>query len=180
MLDLGGAGPPLSSYRRDRVTSVTIVERDPERARHRLERAARHGLDVTVLRSLDDRRADERFDTVVSILALAERADLPAALGRIDRVFEPTGVLHLVEPVLAPGAWRALATPLAALVPGAGGWHLNRDVPSAVRAQGLTIVAIERFTMPTAIWPLRPFVQAQARRALRPPAAAPDEASDGR
>lgn len=173
MLDLGGLGPPVDAYPTEAVRSLTIVEPDPAAAAARRERAATHGLDVDVVASVDELSAGERFDTVVSVCALAPVGDLPTALARAAARLAPEGSLHLVEPTLAPGAWRTLVTPLVAALPTVAGLHLNRDVPSAVRAQGLTVVAIERFTMPTVIWPLRPFVTLTARRIEA--AAAPED-----
>jgi hypothetical protein len=43
------------------------------------------------------------------------------------------------------------------------GRSVERDVPAAARAAGFTLIDLERFTVPTFIWPLRHFVHARAR-----------------
>lgn len=169
VLDLGVEGPPLDSYRPDTVDSVTVIEPDPARGERRRVEAAGLGLPITVLGSLDAVDQSGRggsFDTVVSVLGLARHADLSRALSTALVGLHTNGSLLFVEPAMACGLVAAVTTPLVALIPGLGSLHLNRDVPSAVRAHGLTIVAIERFTMPTLIWPLRPFTQATARWSL--------------
>jgi hypothetical protein len=164
VLDLGSAGPPVDSYRLDGVESVTRIEPDVAAAEHLVADAARAGLPLDVVPSLDALAPSARFDTVVSVLGLAAQADLPAALSTVVASLAPDGSLLLVEPTLRPGWVGAVSTPLTAFVPAVAPFHLNRDVPSAVRAHGLTVIAIERFTMPTVIWLLRSFAQATARR----------------
>ena len=118
------------------------------------------------------------YDAVISIAALVAFADLAAALRGIDHLLAPTGELHLVEPVLRPG-WRGMVESSPAnAVPGLREVHLGRDVPQVVRATGLLISDITRFTMPTSLWPLRPFVHARAIRFPEATAAgAPEVAS---
>ena len=44
------------------------------------------------------------------------------------------------------------------------GWHTDRDVPVALRRAGLVLTDIERFSMPTRLPVLRPFVRARGQR----------------
>jgi hypothetical protein len=97
------------------------------------------------------------------VLGLPRFADLTTTIGTVYAA-SPDATLRFIEPVQHPGALHTAMTPVAARVPSLVGTHLNRDVPSAVRACGLTIVSIERFTMPTLLWPLRSFAQAVAWR----------------
>ncbi len=111
------------------------------------------------------------FPTVISAAALVHFADLPLALRGISYLLHPEGELHMLEPIGQPGALHLLTASatagLSRWMPGIRGLHLARDVPAAVRAEGFTISAIERFTMPTTAWPptawpLRRWMQATA------------------
>jgi hypothetical protein len=168
VLDLGVAGPPLDSYRADAVDSLTVVEPDHGRAERLRRRAAGLGLSIVVVGSWDQAGADADhdgpYDSIVSVLGLASHADLPTTAARVVALLVDGGSLSFVEPTWAAGVLPAAATPFIALSPRLGSLHVNRDVPSAVRALGLTVVDIERFTMPTVIWPLRSFAHATARR----------------
>lgn len=105
---------------------------------------------------------DDAYDAVISIAGLVHFADLAAALVGIDRLLGPTGELWFVEPIARPG-WRGLLGATAgALLPPVRDLHLGRNIPHAVRTTGLLITDIKRFSMPTSIWPLRPFVHARA------------------
>ena len=52
---------------------------------------------------------DSRYDTIVSVVALAELADLPRALSSVVRSLAPTGSFSFVEPTRKPGVTAALA-----------------------------------------------------------------------
>ena len=108
------------------------------------------------------------FDTVLSTFALCRVADLDATLAAVARLLAPGGRLLFLEHVPPPG-WRrrarhAVAGAWAIL---AGGCRFDRDVPSAVRRAGLIVTDIERFTMPTAVWPLRSCAEGSARLSSR-------------
>jgi hypothetical protein len=108
------------------------------------------------------------FRTVVSVAGLVRFADLPLALRGMTYLLHPEGELRLLEPLGRPGVPSLLLSSAHAalvssrLVPGSHGLHLARDVAAAVRAEGLVISSIERFTMPTTVWPLRHWMQATA------------------
>lgn len=106
------------------------------------------------------------FRTVMSVAGFIHFADLPLALRGISYLLRDDGELRMLEPIGRPGFG---ATLVSSIFAGIGsslaatrGLHLNRDVPAAVRAEGLTISAIGRFTMPTNTWPLRLWMQATA------------------
>lgn len=105
------------------------------------------------------------YDTIVSVAGLVRFPDLAGALRGIERLLAPGGVLFLTEPVDRPGAVGLVVGSIGSLLPPARGAHLSRDVPAAARAAGFLMTDLERFTMPTTVWPLRRFVQARARRA---------------
>jgi hypothetical protein len=122
-------------------------------------------LDVVRAAAMDavgDLPAAERFDTIVSTTRLIDVADLPAAATGLHRLLAPDGELHLVEPVNRPGILGLLASSVGALLPAVTGLHLARDVVRSLRVSGLVVVDLDRFTMTTAVWPLRRFVQGRA------------------
>lgn len=105
-----------------------------------------------------------RVGAVVSAAGLARFADLGAAVSAIGYLLAPAGQLLAVEPGYNPGMVRMLATSLGTLLPAARGAHLARDLPATLRANGLEVADVERFSVPTLVWPLRPFVQVRALR----------------
>lgn len=106
---------------------------------------------------------DERYDTIICTCRLIEVPDLLRATTGLARLLAVGGDLHLIEPVNRAGTVGLLASSAGAVLPAASGLHLARDVPAAVRAAGLTVVDIDRFTIPTLVWPLRRFIEARAR-----------------
>jgi SAM-dependent methyltransferase len=100
---------------------------------------------------------------VISVAALVAVADLPLALRGVERVLDPDGRFLFVEPVTHPGWAGVLAASAGAVLAPVRTQHLGRDVPNAVRRAGLIITDLERFTMPTAVWPLRSFVDGCGR-----------------
>jgi hypothetical protein len=120
------------------------------------------------------------FASIVSVAALVHFADLPLALRGMTYLLAPGGRVHLVEPIAAPGV---TAFVRASLADGLGRWrpevrglHLHRDVPAAVRAEGLTLATIERFAMPASVPTLRVWmhgVAAPITAATDPPAGEP-------
>jgi SAM-dependent methyltransferase len=104
-----------------------------------------------------------RVDVILSVAALVAVPDLPLALRGIARLLEPDGRLRFVEPVSRPGLAGMLAATAGAALPAVRGQHLGRDLLFALRAAGLLVTDLERFTMPTLLWPLRSFVDGSAR-----------------
>ena len=106
------------------------------------------------------------FDAVVSVLHLAAVDDLPTELAAVRRLLTPEGRLLFLEPVRQPGFGERLRSAAGPLVRLASGWRVDRDIPLAIRSNHLTIVDIERITMPPIVWPVRAFVLGAA---MRPP-----------
>jgi len=111
----------------------------------------------------DEVTADERYDTIICTCRLIEVPDLLRAVTGLARLLADGGDLHLIEPVNRSGSVGLLTSSAGALLPAVSGLHLARDVPAAVRSTGLTVVDIDRFTIPTLVWPLRHFIDARAR-----------------
>jgi hypothetical protein len=107
-------------------------------------------------------RHGERYDAILSAVALVDRPDLLAAISAMSRLLAPAGALHLIEPVGRAGTGGMVISSLGALLPSTAGRHLARDVVATVRAAGLTAADLDRFTIPTPVWPWRRFVQVRA------------------
>ncbi len=73
----------------------------------------------------------------------------------------------LVEPVNRPGTAGLLWSSLGATLSPVAGRHVSRDVIRTVRAAGLTVADLDRFTIATPVWPLRLFVEARIIRIPR-------------
>ena len=99
--------------------------------------------------------------TVVVAQELCGEDDLDAATRRLRDRVPAGGRLVFLEHVGGTfGTVRRLAGRAFAHTP--GGCHAGRDVPAALRRAGFRITDIERFTMPTTVPILRPWVQGVA------------------
>jgi hypothetical protein len=121
---------------------------------------------AAVLRSAHGAGVERRYDKVVSVAELVRYPDLVQALTGIDRLLADDGELILIEPVHHPGPAATLIASVWAIHPAVAQVHVERDLGLAVRTIGLTVTDLERFTMPTAVWPLRLFVHARVRRII--------------
>ncbi len=110
--------------------------------------------------------AARRYGAIVSVAELIRFPDLVQALAGIERLLADDAELVLVEPVHHPGPAATLIASLWVMHPAVAHVHVERDLGHAIRAVGLTFTDLERFTMPTAVWPLRLFVHARARRII--------------
>lgn len=114
-------------------------------------------------------QAPRRSATVVTVGWLAAADDLDAALAELLDRLAPDGWVHVLEPTTGPPRLARRQRLVAAEGEAATGWRLGRDVPAALRRNGLVVTDLERFSMPTSAFALRPWVQARARRrAVRP------------
>lgn len=112
---------------------------------------------------------ESQWDTVVSVAELIRFPDLTASLNAIDALLAPGGRLLAIEPVVRPGTLRVFG-----LAPWSGtrsvrGFHVGRDIAAALRTTPLMNDDIDRFTLSTAVVPLRHFVSVSARRAVAVP-----------
>lgn len=170
VLDVGaGTGANLAHYPPS-VDEVVTLEPDGamrERLQRRLGAApVTASVHPATLEEADLR--DESFDTVVCTLVLCTVVDLKVALDRIRRLLAPGGVLLFLEHVRAwgwPGHLQRALTPAWKHV--AGGCHLDRDIPAAMRASGLVVTDLERFRFPW-VGRLVPAVQGSARPRTAP------------
>ena len=117
-----------------------------------------------VLAAARDGGSSRRYDLVVSVAELIRFPDLTLALQGVECMLKPEGELVIVEPVHHPGTAATVFASFWLAHPAIAGTHVERDVTQAVRSVGLTLTDLERFTMPTTVWPLRLFIHARARR----------------
>lgn len=129
-------------------------------ARDAFERAlARLPGDAASFRSLDPDAAPADIE-VVLCGALCSVDDLDRAVDALRRAVGPTGRLLFLEHVGRPGlAGRAQRAAGGLLSRFPGGCRTDRDVPGALRRGGFVVTDLERFSMPTPLLPLRPWVR---------------------
>lgn len=100
-----------------------------------------------------------------SVAELCGADDLDAAVAELAASLDAGQRLAFLEHVGrvgAAGRAQALADVLWSRLE--GGCHVDRDVPAALRRGGFVVTDLERFTMPTPLAVLRPWVQGTAVR----------------
>jgi ubiquinone/menaquinone biosynthesis C-methylase UbiE len=94
--------------------------------------------------------ADHTVDTVVITYTLCTIPDVPRALGQVGRVLRSDGRLLFCEHGLAPDPrtrnWQNRLNPLWKRL--GGGCHLNRDIPTLLRAGGFDTVELSTMYIP--------------------------------
>lgn len=110
-----------------------------------------------------------QWDTVVSVAELIRFPDLTASLNAIDALLAPGGRLLAIEPVVRPGTLRVFGLAPWSITRSVRGFHVGRDLTAALRTTPLVNDDIDRFTLPTAVVPLRHFVSVGARRVVTVP-----------
>ena len=146
-----GAGTGLNfAHYGPAVTSIVALEPDGamrRRLHQRLE-ATSVPADVEVFEAnLEDAPLSVgSFDTVVCTLVLCTVADPPAAFARIKELLAPGGQLLFLEHVRGIGLRAQVQTAVTPLWRHlAGGCHLDRDTPKALRDAGFVVTDLERF-----------------------------------
>jgi hypothetical protein len=110
-----------------------------------------------------------QWDTVISVAELIRFPDLTASLNAIDALLASGGRLIAIEPVVRPGTLRVFGLAPWSVTRSVRGFHVGRDLTAALRTTPLVNDDIDRFTMPTAVVPLRHFVSVGARRVVTVP-----------
>ncbi len=119
---------------------------------------------------LDAGGFDDRPEAIVGVVRLAAHPDPAALLAACFALLHPEGRLLLVEPYRRPGPFGRLQAAAAPAVERRFGCRVDLAVPALLRSAGFVIATIERFTMPTVLAPLRPFVFVDARAGFVPTA----------
>lgn len=139
----------------------------PHLARRRGALVAAEGGLATVRASALEEVAPGSVALVVSAGALCSVEDMARTCTALSSCLAAEGqvqFLEHVDRVRWPGRIQAAIDPLWRRC--SGGCHIDRDIPAALRQAGLFVPDLERFTMPTPVPFLRPWVQG---RAIHPP-----------
>jgi SAM-dependent methyltransferase len=126
------------------------------------------GARAILLAAMGDPEAKARFDAVVSVGQLIRFPDLSSAIRGMERLLRPGGTAFIVETIDPPDLLATIATSIWSRARPVRGFHMGRDVAAVVRSGGFLIDTIERFSIPTLIYPLRHAVSIRAvRRGMR-------------
>ena len=107
---------------------------------------------------------DDSLDAVVAVGALCAAADIDDAVASVRRVLAAGGLLHFVEHVGRVGALGAMQRAAGRVWSGVPqGCHVEHDVPAALRRGGFVVDDLDRFSLPSVVPLLRPWVQGVAR-----------------
>ena len=154
VLDLGGADSHRSLWNRPGVSDVVP-------------------LDWTAAGSIRDRLAGladagERFDTVFSVFRLIAVPEVDGLLHQVGRVLDDDGEVLFLEPSRRRAPARHARRVVVPGVAVATGWHVERDIPAALRRARLSVTDLERHRISTVHWWLRSIVEGSAHHALEP------------
>lgn len=177
VLDLGGWSDHLGSYRFDEtdetgsgaVDEVTMLVRPGDL---RTGDSDRDPVGVTRVDVGFDSLPDlglGPFDSIVSLIRTPLIADLGRMIRMVDDLMALDGRFLLLEPVRRAGRLGRMLAVSGLFVRATGGLHLDRDIPARLRSEGLSVTDLDRFEVPTVSAPLRPFIEASARRATGRP-----------
>ncbi len=165
VLDLGGWADHLGAYRvGESVDSVVMLDGPGD------IRAGTGRSDPPGVRRLEvgvDAVADVEpgaFDSIVSLVRTPLVADLDRFITTLTGLLDTEGCLYWLEPVRRAGRVGRVLALGGSLGRAAGGLHLDRDLPAELRARGLVVTDLSRFEVPTLSAPMRPCVEAVARR----------------
>jgi len=165
VLDVGGWSDHLSHYRFGAgVDEVVLLVRQGDL---RGGDSSRDPEGVTRIDAGFDSLGDlgvGPFDTIVSLIRTPLISDFNRFVRTVDQLLTPEGHLLLLEPVRRQGRLGRMLKWSGSLARATGGLHLDRDVPARLRESGLTVTDLDRFEVPTLSAPLRPFIEATARR----------------
>lgn len=165
VLDLGGWSDHLGGYRLGGEVSevMLMVGRGDQFGGHsRRDQDGISRVDAG-LETLVELRAGP-FDTIVSLIRTPLVSDFDRFVSTVDRLLAPDGHLMLLEPVSRQGRLGLMLKLSGSLVRATGGLRLDRDIPARLRESGFAVTDLDRFEVPTVSAPLRPFIEATARR----------------
>lgn len=150
VLELGaGGGLNLRFYRREAVAELDGLDPSPEMSGQAVRAAATLGVPLHMHAGVAEVLpfGDAEFDTVVCTFTLCTVRSPTAALDEVRRVLRPGGRLLFAEHGLAPdpavARWQQRVDPLWERL--AGGCHLARHAPSAMRSAGFDLTLDEGY-----------------------------------
>jgi ubiquinone/menaquinone biosynthesis C-methylase UbiE len=144
VIEIGaGGGQNFSFYDPERITDVEATEPDPQMIRYAKQRisSARVAIHMTQACAEQLPFPAETFDTALATFVLCSVQSVDEVLQEIRRVLKQNGTLLLYEHVRHSRQW--IATAQTALTPIqrrlVGNCHLNRDIKTALIANGFMI-----------------------------------------
>ena len=161
----GGTGANLNHYG-DRVTSLTVTEPEPPRAKRLRAHIAQRRPDTRLVEAPAEQLPfdDASFDTVVSTLVLCTVADQSRALSELRRVLRPGGRLLFIEHVRSDdpklAKWQDRLLPLNVRM--GHGCHCNRATLAGIRAAGFEVLDVEHSKLAHAPPLVRPLIAGTA------------------
>lgn len=117
----------------------------------------------------DPTKVSGTYDTVVSVLRIGMSGDPTRLIAVIARSLAEGGRLLFLEHARSTGPSGRLQRAISPFARLAAGHHVDRDVPALLRAGGLRVTDIERFSLLTNPWPNRDFVRGVARLKIPAP-----------
>lgn len=159
VLEIGaGTGANVTHY--PAGIDLTLLEPDREMV-ERLETKLGARSARIIVKAFDEESyrelSGERFDYVVSTLALCTIPDTGAVLQRIAGLLAPGGRYLFIEHEVAPGMYRPLQNVVAPLWSRCfGGCHPNKALALALDDSPLVVTSLRRFRFPLG-WPIVPF-----------------------
>lgn len=168
-----GAGNGANFHRfPPEVTELVATEPDV----FMLDRAHKHAAELGRPVELHQAPAEElpfedaSFDAVVSVLVLCSVSDQSQALGEINRVLKPQGLLRFIEHIrygsAVGGAYQDLLTPAWRWL--GAGCNPNRRTAEALTDAGFTIAEMHKFKLAPPIPPFSVTRPAVFGTAVRP------------
>lgn len=153
VLEIGfGSGRNLPYYSEGYVTHLWALEPSEEMWDRAADAVLASTLRVEWLQADAEKvpLPADSADSVVATFTLCSIPNLPRAMSEIRRVLRPGGELFFSEHGLAPDEsvrrWQTRLTPVWKHV--AGGCHLDRDIPRAIRDAGFTIEPLQTMYLP--------------------------------
>lgn len=150
-------------------TRVISIEPNPHMHAPLLDRAAKKGIDLTLVpRGAESTGLEtESVEAVVSTLVLCTVPNVEASVREIHRILKPGGRLYFLEHVAAPkgSATRKLqeriAKPWSWLFEGC---HTHRNTLAAIQRAGFRKVQADRYTARSPFLPVNPQVAGVATK----------------
>ena len=145
----GGTGANLPFYGED--ARLTFLEPNPHMSRRLTKRAAKLGLEITVVGEKGEKIPfpDASFDSVVTTLVLCTVDDLSRVVSEARRVLRPGGAFYFYEHVASERSfrrrWEDVLNPAWRFV--TTGCNLNRDISGAIRDAGFRRVEQREFDL---------------------------------
>ncbi len=153
VLEIGiGSGRNLALYDQEKV--IHLWGLDPAREMWDLaaDEIEKSGVQVEFLQASAESIPLEanQVDSVVMTYTMCTIPDVSSALSEIKRVLKPSGQLYFCEHGLAPDLsvrkWQDRLNPIWKKL--GGGCHLNRDIPSLLRSNGIHLLDLKSMYIP--------------------------------